>query len=121
MLCGLPHYGHSRTCPHIGSVTQLRLMIDALKQSPEQADLVAFAKKKVVGLIGSVNQDKKKKKERDERKQQLKEGVHRTGTAEPQQHPRLDGAKAVLPSAAMDHTPQSMGDPPMGAFHVRGS
>ena len=105
MLCGLPHYGHSRTCPHIGSVTQLRLMIDALKQSPEQADLVALAKKKVVGLIGSINQDKKKKKERDERKQQLKEGVPQTGTAEPQQHARLDDAKAVHPSAAMDRTP----------------
>lgn len=120
MLCGLPHYGHSRTCPHIGSVTQLRLMIDALKQSPEQADLVAIAKKKVVGLIGSINQDKKKKKEREERKQQLKEGgVHQVGTAEPQQHPRLDGAKAVHSSAAIDHTPQGMGPPPMGTFHIR--
>lgn len=95
-------------------------MIDALKQSPEQADLVAIAKKKVVGLIGSINQDKKKKKEREERKQQLKEGgVHQVGTAEPQQHPRLDGAKAVHSSAAIDHTPQGMGPPPMGTFHIR--
>ena len=94
-------------------------MIDALKNSPEQADLVAMAKKKVVGLIGSINQDKKKKKEREERKQQLKEGVHQTGTAEPQQHPRLDGTKAVHPSAAMDHTPQGMGNPPTGTFQIR--
>ncbi len=114
MLCGLPHYGHARTCPHIGSVTQLRLMVDALKQSPEQADLVAIAKKKVVGLIGNINQDKRK------REQLLEEGeVHQVGTAEPQQHPRADGAKAVHPSAGMDHPPQDVGDPPVETFQMR--
>ena len=80
-------------------------MIDALKQSPEQADLVALAKKKVVGLIGSFYQVKRRKQERDDRKEQLKEGLPQSGTAEPQQHVRLDDAKAVHSSAAMNHTP----------------
>lgn len=114
MLCGLPHYGHARTCAHIGSVTQLRLMVDALKQSPEQAELVAIAKQKVVGLIGNLNQEKRKRME-----QQLKEGgAHQVGTPEHQQHPRVDGAKGVHPSAGIDH-PQDVGGPPMGTFQTR--
>ena len=108
MLCGLPHYGHARTCPHIGSVTQLRLMVDALKQSPEQADLIALAKKKVVGVIGSINQEKRRKE------QQLKGGVQQVSTPEHQQLPPVDGAKAVHPSAGMGHPPQDVGSPPVG-------
>ena len=90
-------------------------MVDALKQSPEQADLVAIAKKKVVGLIGNINQEKRKRME-----QQLKDGgASQVGRPEHQQHPSVDGAKAVQPSAGMDHRPQGMGDPPMGTFQTR--
>ena len=114
MLCGLPHYGHARICPHIGSVTQLRLMVDALKQSPEQADLIAIAKKKVVGVIGSINQEKRRKE------QQLKGGTpaHQVGTPEQQQHPPVDGG-FVHPSAHMDHPPKGMNGPPVGTFQTR--
>ena len=90
-------------------------MVDALKQSPEQADLVAVAKKKVVGLIGSLNQEKRKRVE-----QQLKEGgVHQVRTPEHQQHPRVDGAKAVHPSAGIDHPLQGVGGPRVGTFQTR--
>ena len=112
MLCGLPHYGHARTCPHVGSVTQLRLMVDALKQSPEQADLIALAKKKVVGVIGSINQEKRRKE------QQLRGGPHQMGTPEHQQHPPVDGAKAVHPSAGIGHPPQDVGGSAVGTSQM---
>ena len=88
-------------------------MVDALKQSPEQADLIAIAKKKVVGVIGSINQEKRRKE------QQLKGGLHQVGTPEQQQHPPMDSAKAVHPSAGMDHPPQETGGPPVGTFQTR--
>ena len=114
MLCGLPHYGYARICPHIGSVTQLRLMVDALKQSPEQADLVAIAKRKVVGVIGSINQEKRRKE------QHLKElGVHQVGATEHQQQPQVDGAKTVHPSAGTGRPHQDVGNPPVGTFSTR--
>lgn len=83
-------------------------MVDALKQSPEQADLIALAKKKVVGVIGSINQEKRRKE------QQLRGGLHQVGTPEHHQHPPVDGAKAVHPSAGMGHPPQDVGGPPAG-------
>ena len=62
-LCGLPHYGIARTCPHLNSVTQLRAMVEALKQSSEPQELKEAAKKRVVGIIGDLNQRKRKKQE----------------------------------------------------------
>ena len=62
-LCGLAHYGVQRTCPHFGSVTQLRAMVEAIKQSPESAELKEMAKRRIVGIIGDLNQRKRKKQE----------------------------------------------------------
>ena len=62
-LCGIAHYGHQRACPHLTSVTQLRLMVEAIKNSTEPQEIKELAKKRVVGLIGSLNQTKRQKKE----------------------------------------------------------
>ena len=63
-MCGLAHYGHARTCPHINSVTQLRAMNEALKYSPEPQELKELAKKKILGIIGDLNQRKRKEEEK---------------------------------------------------------
>ena len=62
-LCGLAHYGVARTCPHLNSVTQLRAMVDAIKQSSEPSELKELARKRIVGIIGDLNQRKRKKQE----------------------------------------------------------
>ena len=67
-LCGLPHYGVARTCPHLTSVTQLRLMVDAIRQSTESNELKDLARKRVVGIIGDLNQRKRRKLESQQRK-----------------------------------------------------
>ena len=58
-LCGIAHYGRARICPHINSITQLQLMHEAIKQSPEPLELKELAKKKVTGLIGSIRQKRR--------------------------------------------------------------
>ncbi|EPS33346.1 hypothetical protein PDE_08308 [Penicillium oxalicum 114-2] len=50
-LCGLAHLGGRRTCPHLHSEDQIRLMLQALQQSPESRDLVTLAKKYVRGIL----------------------------------------------------------------------
>ena len=80
-LCGIAHYGHQRACPHLKSVTQLRLMVEALKNSPEPQDIKDLAKKRVVGLIGSLNQTKRQKKEAQRQKENFDPALlngHRT-------------------------------------------
>ncbi|KAI9824644.1 MAG: hypothetical protein M1819_000845 [Sarea resinae] len=51
-LCGLAHYGEGRTCPHINSETQVRLMLEALKHSPEPEHLRHAAIKYLTGVKG---------------------------------------------------------------------
>ncbi|KAH8730753.1 PHD/FYVE-zinc-finger like domain-containing protein [Phaeosphaeriaceae sp. PMI808] len=63
-LCGLAHYGHSRTCPHIKSETQVREMLKALKNSPEKKELVDLAVKYLRGVKGTLVQQKKRDKEK---------------------------------------------------------
>ncbi|KAF2849819.1 hypothetical protein T440DRAFT_425702 [Plenodomus tracheiphilus IPT5] len=63
-LCGLAHYGHSRTCPHIKSETQVRAMLEALKNSPEKKELVDAAMKYLRGVKGTLVQQKKKDREK---------------------------------------------------------
>ena len=71
-LCGIAHYGRQRTCPHLTSVTQLRLMVEAIKKSTEAQDIKDLAKKRVVGLIGSINQAKRQAQEAKKQKAYLK-------------------------------------------------
>jgi len=63
-LCGLVHFGHSRTCPHIKSETQVRAMLVALKNSPEPKHIVDMATKYLRGVKGTLVQAKKKNQEK---------------------------------------------------------
>lgn len=63
-LCGLAHFGHARTCPHIRSETQVRAMLEALKSSPEKKELVDLAMKYLRGVKGTLVQQKKRDKEK---------------------------------------------------------
>lgn len=63
-LCGLAHFGHSRTCPHIKSETQVREMLEALKNSPEKKELVDAAMKYLRGVKGTLVQQKKRNREK---------------------------------------------------------
>ena len=48
-LCGLAHDGIARTCPQLNSETQVSVMLEALKNSPERKDLVIAAMKYLRG------------------------------------------------------------------------
>jgi chromodomain-helicase-DNA-binding protein 4 len=63
-LCGLAHYGHSRTCPHIKSETQVRAMLEALRNSNEPKELVDLASKYLRGVKGTLVQQKKRNREK---------------------------------------------------------
>ncbi|KAH7396549.1 hypothetical protein DE146DRAFT_614275 [Phaeosphaeria sp. MPI-PUGE-AT-0046c] len=63
-LCGLAHFGHSRTCPHIKSETQVRAMLEALKNSNEPKELVDLAVKYLRGVKGTLVQQKKRDREK---------------------------------------------------------
>ena len=63
-LCGIAHYGHQRTCPHLNSITQCRAMLEALKQSPESSADIELAKKYLVGIIGDLQRRKRLKEEK---------------------------------------------------------
>lgn len=63
-LCGLAHFGYSRTCPHIKSETQVREMLQALKNSPEKRELIDLAMKYLRGVKGALVQQKKRDREK---------------------------------------------------------
>lgn len=62
-LCGLAHYGTARTCPHLSSETQVRLMLDALKTSTESRESIEAARSYLRGVIGDLVRKKKRQKE----------------------------------------------------------
>lgn len=62
-LCGLAHFGQGRTCPHFGSETQVREMLEALRKSTESKELVLLAAKYLRGLKGHIVQKKKRERE----------------------------------------------------------
>ncbi|KAL4941219.1 hypothetical protein BDV06DRAFT_194888 [Aspergillus oleicola] len=59
-LCGLAHFGHARTCPHLKSDVQITKIIEALKQSTEDRHLVALALKYCYGIKGDLTQRKRR-------------------------------------------------------------
>ncbi|RAK76118.1 putative chromatin remodeling complex subunit (Chd3) [Aspergillus fijiensis CBS 313.89] len=59
-LCGLAHYGYSRTCPHLKSDAQVARMLDAIKHSTEERELVLLAKKYLTGIRGNLALRKRK-------------------------------------------------------------
>jgi chromodomain-helicase-DNA-binding protein 4 len=62
-LCGLAHYGTARTCPHLSSETQVRLMLDSLKTSTESRESIEAARNYLRGVIGDLVRKKKREKE----------------------------------------------------------
>jgi chromodomain-helicase-DNA-binding protein 4 len=74
-LCGLAHFGHSRTCPHIKSETQVREMLRALKSSGEEKGLVDAAMKYLRGVKGTLVQQKKKDREKAQAKKAAEMGL----------------------------------------------
>ena len=62
-LCGIAHYGHYRTCPHLSSLTQCRRMLDALKQSTEPVAERKRAKQYLVGIIGDLNRRRRREQQ----------------------------------------------------------
>lgn len=87
-LCGLAHFGFGRTCPHINSETQVRAMIECLRQSNEPKHLVEAAVKYLRGVKGHLVQKKKM--------QQLQAG----GSAGTGQQPGLSTSQAALNAVA---------------------
>ena len=63
-LCGLAHYGAGRVCPHINSETQVREMLETLKNSTEPKHLVETATKYLRGVKGHLVQKKKREREK---------------------------------------------------------
>lgn len=58
-LCGIAHFGHSRTCPHLNSEAQVAMMLGSLKESTEQRALVEEATKYLRGIRGDLVRRKK--------------------------------------------------------------
>ncbi|KAJ5706925.1 hypothetical protein N7488_006726 [Penicillium malachiteum] len=50
-LCGLPHLGGRRICPHFNSRVQIQRMMDALRCSNEHPQLIASAKRYLQGVL----------------------------------------------------------------------
>ena len=59
-LCGIAHYGAGRQCPHLKSEMQVRAMMEALKQSPEDKGLRDAAMTYLRGVKGSLILSKKR-------------------------------------------------------------
>ncbi|KAI1978024.1 hypothetical protein LOZ51_005382 [Ophidiomyces ophidiicola] len=58
-LCGIAHFGYSRTCPHLNSESQVASMLSSLKESTEQRALVENATKYLRGIRGDLVRRKK--------------------------------------------------------------
>ncbi|KAF3051769.1 hypothetical protein E8E11_010546 [Didymella keratinophila] len=97
-LCGLAHYGHGRTCPHIKSETQVREMLAALKNSPEKKELIDLAVKYLRGVKGALVQQKKRDREKAEGRGQ-----------------NLANTNAAVAAATGVRAPLAMGGVPPGA------
>lgn len=60
-LCGLAHYGGKRACPHLRSETQVRRMMEALRQSKENPKHVFLAKKYLKGVLKQLQVSRRKR------------------------------------------------------------
>ena len=60
-LCGIAHFGYSRTCPHLNSEAQVAIMLGSLKESTEQRSLIEEATKYLRGIRGDLVRRKKLK------------------------------------------------------------
>lgn len=60
-LCGIAHFGYSRTCPHLNSEVQVANMLSSLKESTEQRAIVEEATKYLRGIRGDLVRRRKAK------------------------------------------------------------
>jgi chromodomain-helicase-DNA-binding protein 4 len=111
-LCGLAHFGHARTCPHIKSETQVREMLKALKSSPEKKELVDLAMKYLRGVKGNLVQLKKRELEKSTM-QAAGIPVPRVGRPPLSPGHAADGSSAQ-PVASSNGTRTGCGQPPQG-------
>ncbi|PGH20764.1 hypothetical protein AJ80_03525 [Polytolypa hystricis UAMH7299] len=68
-LCGIAHFGYSRTCPHLNSEAQVAIMLGSLKESTEQRAVIEEATKYIRGVRGDLV--RKMKETRDARNAQI--------------------------------------------------
>jgi len=94
-LCGLAHYGHSRTCPHLSSEMQVRTMLEALKKSTEPKPLIQEAIKYLRGIVGDLAQRKRKREAKVQAQQGIGPNGHTTNGV---------GAKENPPAGPVDGT-----------------
>ena len=107
-LCGVAHYGVSRTCPHIRSETQVRAMLAALKKSPESREHVQEATKYLNGVKGTLAQAKRQKAARLEEKMQAQKNRQYMGAPPTGFGPPTTGGYPPHPTtpAPFGHLPQ---------------
>ncbi|GAD95607.1 chromatin remodeling complex subunit (Chd3), putative [Paecilomyces variotii No. 5] len=63
-LCGIAHFGHQRTCPHLTSESQVALMLSFLKESTEIKSLVEEARRYLRGVRGDLVRRRKDQEQR---------------------------------------------------------
>ncbi|KAK6337389.1 hypothetical protein TWF730_002790 [Orbilia blumenaviensis] len=66
-LCGTAHFGEGPACPHLGSVTQIGLMMAAVKESNDSPQYQALVKNYLRNRKGAIIQQRKQKKAKAER------------------------------------------------------
>ncbi|EWC44155.1 hypothetical protein DRE_06980 [Drechslerella stenobrocha 248] len=66
-LCGIAHFGEGATCPHLSSITQINLMLDAIKDSNDAPELKAAAKNILRARRTALIQQRKLKQAKAER------------------------------------------------------
>ena len=65
-LCGIAHLGHSRTCPHLNSETQVATLLQTLKESTESRNLIEQARKYLRMVRGDLVARKRAKERREQ-------------------------------------------------------
>ena len=122
-LCGLAHFGISRTCPHIQSETQVRAMLQALKQSTEPRALVQEATKYLNGVKGTLGQSKKIKAAKLgelQKARALQNGEVSNGAPPSSSNVDGQGDQAARPgSSSSQPKPQQPGDVERANEHLR--
>lgn len=66
-------------------------MLEAIKQSPEPREIKELAKKKITGILGDINQRRRRVKEAEDRKRAMQNGNHVNGNPMPGQPVEASG------------------------------